>query len=80
VSRLWLGVVLVPVISAEDDATHLVRFRLYEEGLTSGEGRYAALCGKNVLAAAMSDEPTRECPLCRAGAAEPPWVPERLLI
>jgi hypothetical protein len=70
-SRVWLGVVLVPVTSGEDHATHLVRFRLYEEGLMSGEGRYAALCGKNVLAGSLADEPDRECPLCRAAVSKP---------
>ncbi len=69
-SRVWVGVVLVPVTSAEDGSTtHLVRFRLYEEGLISGEGRYAALCGKKILAGSMSEPPGRDCSLCRAAAS-----------
>jgi hypothetical protein len=61
-----LGAAFVQVMSAEDDTTHLVAYRLYEAGLTSGTGRYAAMCGKSVLAASMATAPGRGCPLCRA--------------
>lgn len=56
----------VQVMGAEDGLAHLVTFRLYEEALTAGAGRYPAACGKSVLAAAMSAAPGRRCPLCRA--------------
>jgi hypothetical protein len=58
--------VFVQVIGAEDGLTHLVAFRLYEEALTAGAGRYPAACGRNVLAGSLSEAPGRECPLCRA--------------
>jgi hypothetical protein len=66
VNRARPGAAFVQVTSAEDDLSHLVAFRLYEHGLTSGDGRYPAVCGKNVLAAAMSTAPGHRCPLCRA--------------
>ena len=65
-SRVWLGLSFIQVTSAGDDLSHLVAFRLYEEGLMAGEGRYAALCGRTILAASMSTTPGRDCPLCRA--------------
>jgi hypothetical protein len=66
VERVLLGEAFVQVTSAGDDMAHLVAFRLYEEGLMSGEGRYAAVCGRTVLAASMATAPGRRCPLCRA--------------
>jgi uncharacterized sodium:solute symporter family permease YidK len=66
VSRVWSSATFVQVMSAEDGLSHLIAFRLYEDGLTSGDGRYPAVCGKNVLAAAMSTAPGHRCPLCRA--------------
>ena len=61
-----IGATFVHVMGAEDGATHLVPFPLYEEGLMAGRGRYAALCGKAVLAASMTAAPDRPCSLCRA--------------
>jgi hypothetical protein len=66
VERVLLGAAFVQVTSAGDDTAHLVAFRLYEEGLMSGEGRYVAMCGRSVLAASMATAPGRRCPLCRA--------------
>jgi hypothetical protein len=73
VSRGPAGTAFVQVTSAEDGATHLVAFRLHEAGLMPGEGRYSAVCGRSVPAAAMVVAPARRCPLCRAslGAARP---------
>jgi hypothetical protein len=65
VERVLLGKAFVQVTSAGDDMAHLVAFRLYEEGLMSGEGRFAAMCGRTVLAASMATAPARRCPLCR---------------
>lgn len=64
--RVRLATAFVQVTSGEDDTTHLVPFRLYEEGLMSGAGRYIAVCGRTVLAASMAAAPGRRCPLCRA--------------
>jgi hypothetical protein len=64
------GAGFVHVTSAEDGTAHVVAFRLYEEGLMSGVGRYAALCGKTVLTASMTTAPARRCPLCRASLDE----------
>jgi hypothetical protein len=61
-----VGAVFVPVRSAEDGFTHMITFRLYEEGLTAAAGRYGAICGKSVLAGSLSEAPGRYCPLCRA--------------
>jgi hypothetical protein len=61
-----LGAAFVEVMDADDGRAHLVAFRLYEAGLVSGEGRYAAMCGRAVLAASMATAPGRQCPLCRA--------------
>ncbi|MCO1659438.1 hypothetical protein [Pseudonocardia humida] len=68
---MLLGAAFVQVTGAEDGAAHLVAFRLYEAGLMSGAGRYAAMCGKAVLAASMATAPVRRCPLCRASLSEP---------
>jgi hypothetical protein len=65
------GACVVQVVSAEDDTAHLVAFRLYEEGLLSGGGRFAAVCGTSVLAASMATAPGRRCPLCRAASDAP---------
>lgn len=65
-NRVWVGATFVQVMSAEDGVSHLIAFRLYEEGLMQGEGRYVASCGKAVLAASMVTAPGRQCPLCRA--------------
>jgi hypothetical protein len=56
----------VEVTDAVDGLSHRVPERLYEEGLTAGRGRYAAACGRVVLAAAMASVPGRACPLCHA--------------
>jgi len=64
--RTVLAAAFVQVTSAQDGSAHLVALRLYEEGVLSGEGRYTALCGGAVLAAAMATAPGRRCPLCRA--------------
>ncbi|WP_214405560.1 hypothetical protein [Pseudonocardia lacus] len=69
--RVLLAAAFVQVTSAGDDMAHLVAFRLYEEGLMSGEGRYTAMCGKAVLAAAMATAPGRRCPLYWAFLDEP---------
>ena len=69
--HIWIGAAFVRVTSAEDTTSHLVAHRLYEEGLVSGEGRYAAMCGKSVLAASMATAPGRQCPLCRAFLTTP---------
>ncbi|WP_214403758.1 hypothetical protein [Pseudonocardia lacus] len=53
-------------VTSPDGTSHLVAFRLYEAGLMSGDGRYAAACGRTVLAASMAAAPGRPCPLCRA--------------
>ena len=66
VASTSVGAAFVQVMCAEDDRAHLVAFRLYEEGVLSGRGRYAAICGRTVLAAAMATAPGRRCPLCRA--------------
>ncbi len=61
-SRGRTGTAFVQVTSVEDGATHLVAFRLYEAGLMAGRGRYAAVCGRSVPAAAMVVAPARRCP------------------
>jgi hypothetical protein len=66
VERAVLGTAFVQVTSAQDNTAHLVAFRLYEAGLMTGEGRFAAVCGKAVLAASMATASGRRCPLCRA--------------
>lgn len=71
--RVALAAAFVQVMGAEDDTAHLVAFRLYEEGLMSGEGRYAAVCGRTVLAASMAAAPGRRCPLCRASLHTSEW-------
>lgn len=63
---MTVGAAFVPVRSAEDGSTHLVVFRLYEEGLTAATGRYVAICGKCVLAGSLAEAPGRHCLLCRA--------------
>ncbi|MCO1659116.1 hypothetical protein [Pseudonocardia humida] len=65
-SRLGPGRSFVLVRGADDGMAHLVGYRLYESGLIGGEGRYLAVCGRTVLAAAMAAEPGRVCRLCRA--------------
>jgi hypothetical protein len=69
--RVRTGAAFVHVISAEDGAAHLVAFRLFEEGLMSGDGRFAATCGKTVLAASMTTARTRPCLLCHASPDGP---------
>jgi hypothetical protein len=64
---VWVGTTFVHLIGA-DGVTHLVALRLYEESLVSGGGRYAAICGRTILAAAMTAGPGDECALCRAAA------------
>jgi hypothetical protein len=66
-----IGSAFVQLVSAEDAAVHLVAFRLYEQGLVSGAGRFTATCGKAVLAASMATAPGRRCPLCRASLDDP---------
>ena len=64
---MWIGAACVHLTSAEG-ATHLIALRLYEESLVSGGGRYAAICGRTILAASMTAEPGDVCSLCRATA------------
>ena len=69
--RVRSAAAFVRVMSAEDGAAHLVAFRLFEEALMVGEGRYAARCGRTVLAAAMATAPGRPCPLCHSALRGP---------
>jgi hypothetical protein len=58
-------------VTSPDGTAHLVAYRLYESGLVGGEGRYAAVCGRTVLAASLACAPGRSCPLCTAGTHPP---------
>lgn len=53
--------IAVPVTSARDGLEHLVA----DEAMTLGStGRYVALCGRSVWAAAWACPPGPECPAC----------------
>lgn len=56
----------IEVTGADDGLSHRVALQVYDQCVASGEGRYLALCGKVVLAAAMITQPGSVCRLCLA--------------
>ena len=59
------------VTSATDGRTHRIAEDAYTAGLVAGSGRYTALCGRLVMAAALVCPPGPDCQGCTAavGAA-----------
>ena len=58
-----------PVTSSIDGRCHQVTDDAYTTGLTTRSGRYTALCGHRVLAAALVCPPGPDCWGCAATAA-----------
>ena len=56
----------IEVTGADDGFSHRVVQQVYDQCVACGEGRYLALCGKVVLAAAMITQPGPVCRLCLA--------------
>ncbi|MGH4019320.1 MAG: hypothetical protein ACRDT0_08805 [Pseudonocardiaceae bacterium] len=58
-----------PVTSAADGRVHWVADDAYTAGLAAHSGRYTALCGHTVVAAAMVCPPGPACRNCATAAA-----------
>ena len=58
-----------PVTSGADGRCHRVADDAYTAGLTARSGRYTALCGHRVVAAALVCPPGPDCQGCAAAAA-----------
>lgn len=61
VTRRSLG-----VTCGTDGRLHQIDELVLAADLAGGTGQLAALCGRTVIAAAMSDRPGAPCPLCTA--------------
>jgi len=59
----------IPVTSGIDGRCHRVAEDAYTAGLTARSGRYTALCGHRVTAAALVSPPGPDCQGCAAAAA-----------
>lgn len=59
----------IPVTSAADGRCHRIADDAYTAGFAERKGRYTALCGHRVLAAAMVCPPGPDCHGCAAAAA-----------
>jgi len=58
----------IPVTSGIDGRCHRVAEDAYTAGLTARSGRYTALCGHRVTAAALVSPPGPDCQGCAAAA------------
>ena len=58
-----------PVTSGADGRCHRVADDAYTTGLVARSGRYTALCGHRVVAAALVCPPGPDCQGCAAAAA-----------
>jgi hypothetical protein len=56
----------IELTAAEDGRSHRVTQAVYDEGINNGHGRYAAACGRVVLAASLNTAPGPDCLLCTA--------------
>jgi hypothetical protein len=54
----------IEVTSATDGLSHRVSQQMYDACLAEGSGRYLALCGRTVPAAALITQPGPVCRLC----------------
>ena len=62
----------VELTAAADGLRHRITEPAYEEGLTTGAGRYTALCGRSVMTAALITVPGPVCHECtRQRVGEP---------
>jgi hypothetical protein len=52
--------------SVIDGRTHSVAPDSFDAGIRAGRGRYRAVCGTVVVAAALTGAPGPSCPACRA--------------
>ncbi len=55
----------VDLTSATDGRTHTVTSAEFDSGAQEGTGHYRAVCGADVLAAALVCAPGPRCPACR---------------
>lgn len=62
----WAGASYVEVTAADDGLSHRVTQAVYESCLSAKDGRYLAVCGRVVPAAAMITQPGPICQLCAA--------------
>jgi hypothetical protein len=71
----------IEVTGADDGLSHRVPQQVYDQCLASGEGRYLALCGRLVPAAALIIQPGPVCQLCLASVTaslrSEPWPQQR---
>ena len=58
--------------STADGRTHLIAANDFDAGLWRGNGVYRAICGTDVLAAAMASGPGPGCSACRQAAESAP--------
>jgi hypothetical protein len=56
---------VIELTAVEDGRSHRVEGDAYSAGLVAGAGRYTTMCGRTVLAAAMTTAPGRMCRWCR---------------
>ena len=70
-NRIWSGPSYVELTAAADGLRHRIAEPAYEEGLTTGAGRYTALCGRSVMTAALITVPGPVCRECRQRDGEP---------
>lgn len=63
---MWTPLLYIEVTGADDGLSHRVAQPVYDQCVACGEGRYLALCGKVVLAAALITQPGPVCRLCLA--------------
>ncbi|MCA1674102.1 MAG: hypothetical protein LC799_18525 [Actinobacteria bacterium] len=66
-----------PVTSVADGRCHRVGDGAYTTGLAARRGRYTALCGHRVVAAALVCPPGPDCRECAAAAAVTPHPTRR---
>ena len=58
----------IEMTCCRDGRSHRVCPADHETGLTAARGHYSALCGHDIMAAALSAAPGPPCPACRAQA------------
>lgn len=63
---MWTRLLFVEVTGADDGLSHRVAQQVYDECLAAGAGKYFAVCGRLVPAAAMNAQPGKSCALCIA--------------